>query len=206
MGLQSVIAKFNTEIKVELFQTFDETLIKRIKGDKKPLFCLCGGNYLSEEHKTAQLKIIKKWASKAPILFITDTVEPKSIKNLFSQNLIDGIILQDAMPDEFLIAFEKILKNEVYIGSGIDLNKSRTYHLEVHQQEGAKYLLHKLTNRENEILKEVALGATSTDIANKYFLSAYTVKTHRKNILKKLGVANTLELISFLQSAGYDPK
>ena len=178
MGLQSVIAKFNTEIKVELFQTFDETLIKRIKGDKKPLFCLCGGNYLSEEHKTAQLKIIKKWASKAPILFITDTVEPKSIKNLFSQNLIDGIILQDAMPDEFLIAFEKILKNEVYIG----------------------------TNRENEILKEVALGATSTDIANKYFLSAYTVKTHRKNILKKLGVANTLELISFLQSAGYDPK
>ncbi|MFA5418094.1 MAG: LuxR C-terminal-related transcriptional regulator, partial [Bacteroidales bacterium] len=45
-----------------------------------------------------------------------------------------------------------------------------------------------LSNRETELLKQVCLGHTNQEIADKLFLSVHTVMTHRKNITKKLGI------------------
>ncbi|NJK84685.1 MAG: helix-turn-helix transcriptional regulator [Bacteroidales bacterium] len=45
-----------------------------------------------------------------------------------------------------------------------------------------------LSNREIDILKYVALGLTNKEIADKLFISAHTVITHRKNISAKLGI------------------
>ncbi len=46
----------------------------------------------------------------------------------------------------------------------------------------------KLTNREIEIIRLVALGYTNQQIADKLYISPHTVITHRKNISKKLGI------------------
>jgi len=45
-----------------------------------------------------------------------------------------------------------------------------------------------LTKREKTVLKEIALGLTNKEIAEKLFISTHTVVTHRKNITKKLGI------------------
>jgi len=45
-----------------------------------------------------------------------------------------------------------------------------------------------LSNREKEILKQVALGLTNSKIAEKLFISQHTVVTHRKKITSKLGI------------------
>jgi DNA-binding CsgD family transcriptional regulator len=45
-----------------------------------------------------------------------------------------------------------------------------------------------LSEREKDILKEVAQGLTNNEIADKLFISAHTVITHRKKITKKLGI------------------
>jgi DNA-binding NarL/FixJ family response regulator len=45
-----------------------------------------------------------------------------------------------------------------------------------------------LSEREISILKLVALGNTNNEIADKLFISAHTVMTHRKNITRKLGI------------------
>jgi DNA-binding CsgD family transcriptional regulator len=45
-----------------------------------------------------------------------------------------------------------------------------------------------ISNREKEVLKLVALGLTNKEIAEKLFISTYTVITHRKNITSKLGI------------------
>ena len=47
---------------------------------------------------------------------------------------------------------------------------------------------HKLSQREDDILKHVAYGLTNQEIADKLFLSVHTVTTHRKNITRKLGI------------------
>lgn len=52
-----------------------------------------------------------------------------------------------------------------------------------------------LTKREVEIIKFIAEGFTSQQIANKLFISPRTVETHRANIMKKIGVKNAVELV-----------
>ena len=52
-----------------------------------------------------------------------------------------------------------------------------------------------LTEREKEILGLIAEGYTNPQIAEKIFLSSFTVDSHRKNLLAKLNVKNTATLI-----------
>lgn len=60
----------------------------------------------------------------------------------------------------------------------------------------------KLTPTETEILKDVALGLTTKEIAEKRFSSFHTVNTHRKNIFRKLGVNNAHEATKYALRAG----
>jgi DNA-binding NarL/FixJ family response regulator len=55
----------------------------------------------------------------------------------------------------------------------------------------------KISSREGEIIRLVAEGLTNKEIADRLFLSAHTVTTHRKNIMAKLGVNNTAGLVLF---------
>lgn len=52
-----------------------------------------------------------------------------------------------------------------------------------------------LTSREHEILKLIIIGDSTCEIADKLFISELTVSTHRKHIMKKLGVKNVTTLI-----------
>ncbi len=59
-----------------------------------------------------------------------------------------------------------------------------------------------LTKTETEILKDIALGMTTKEIADKRFSSFHTVNTHRKNIFRKLGVNNVHEATKYALRAG----
>lgn len=60
----------------------------------------------------------------------------------------------------------------------------------------------KLTRTETEILKDIALGLTTKEIAERRFSSFHTVNTHRKNIFRKLGVNNVHEATKYALRAG----
>lgn len=59
-----------------------------------------------------------------------------------------------------------------------------------------------LTMTEKEVLRSLALGKTTKEIAAERFLSVYTVMTHRKNIFRKLNVNNAQEAIRYALRAG----
>jgi two-component system, NarL family, response regulator NreC len=58
----------------------------------------------------------------------------------------------------------------------------------VEQNSDEKTQASELSERETEILKDVALGLSNKEIADKNYISAHTVITHRKNITRKLGI------------------
>ncbi|MGE6219670.1 response regulator transcription factor [Nubsella zeaxanthinifaciens] len=58
----------------------------------------------------------------------------------------------------------------------------------------------KLSAREREVLKLMALGLSSTEIATQLFIAMATVDTHRRNIRKKLLLKNNYEAVKFAQA------
>jgi DNA-binding NarL/FixJ family response regulator len=62
--------------------------------------------------------------------------------------------------------------------------------------------LHPLTEREHDVLHLLALGYTNREIANKLFISARTVDTHRAHIMRKLNLATRAELVLFALAHG----
>lgn len=59
-----------------------------------------------------------------------------------------------------------------------------------------------LTKREVELLKLIKKGLTNQQIAEQLFLSIYTVETHRKNIMQKLGLNGSSSLMRFIVENG----
>jgi DNA-binding NarL/FixJ family response regulator len=68
------------------------------------------------------------------------------------------------------------------------------------QQEEAQPAL--LTQTETEILKSIAQGKTTKDIAAQRFSSVHTITTHRKNIFRKLGINTAHEATKYALRAG----
>jgi len=59
-----------------------------------------------------------------------------------------------------------------------------------------------LSDREVEIIKLIAEGCSSLEIADKLFLSHHTINTHRKNILKKVNLKTPTELVVYAINSG----
>ena len=59
-----------------------------------------------------------------------------------------------------------------------------------------------LTATETEIVKAIAQGKTTKEIAAERFLSIHTITTHRKNIFRKLGVNTAHEVVKYALRAG----
>ncbi len=63
-----------------------------------------------------------------------------------------------------------------------------------------KDLFASLTRREKEIIKLIAIGKNSTEIATEFNLSEETIKTHRRNIKRKLNVESNYDIVRFAQA------
>jgi DNA-binding CsgD family transcriptional regulator len=90
----------------------------------------------------------------------------------------------------------KKIKHGFYYYSGKDISNFKYPDIEV-LNNNSEY-----TKREFEIIKLVESGMSSEQIAEKLFLSPYTVNSHRGNILKKSGKAHISELIYELMEQG----
>jgi two-component system, NarL family, response regulator NreC len=68
--------------------------------------------------------------------------------------------------------------------------------------EATAVLPDSLSEREGEVLRQVALGFTNTEIAHKLFLSVRTVESHRAHIQQKAGATTRAELVAYARAHG----
>ncbi|WP_196859022.1 response regulator transcription factor [Pedobacter sp. CAN_A7] len=53
----------------------------------------------------------------------------------------------------------------------------------------------RLTRREEEVLRSIAEGKTTSKMAEELFVSTHTIETHRRNLMQKFNVSNSASLI-----------
>lgn len=104
------------------------------------------------------------------------------------ENGASGYILKNSSKEELLKAIHTVNSGGIFFSGEagealIEYQKSSAAHLP------------ELSPREKEILGLIAEGFTNPQIAEKIFLSTFTVDSHRKNMLAKLNVKNTASLV-----------
>jgi len=104
------------------------------------------------------------------------------------ENGASGYILKNSSKEELLEAIHTVNRG------GIFFSGEAGEALQEYQKTSANQLP-ELSPREKEILGLIAEGYTNPQIAEKIFLSTFTVDSHRKNLLAKLNVRNTASLI-----------
>lgn len=132
-------------------------------------------------------KLIKKKYPNVAILVLTNTDILFQVKSVL-KNGAKGFLLKSATPEVLVKAIEIVHSGMQFIDPEI-AQKLRQESEQSNNEELA------LTKREKEILLLIAQGQTSQQIASKLFLSQRTVENHRFNILDKLSVNNSAELI-----------
>lgn len=131
------------------------------------------------------------------ILVLTNSVSKTEFSEL-SKSGIKNILYKTADRDDIISAIESTLKGKKYYSEEIlDLILDTADNKQALEEPAA------LTSSEMEIVRLIAEGMTTKEIANYKHISFHTVNTHRKNIFRKIGVSNASELIMYAIKAGW---
>ncbi len=109
-----------------------------------------------------------------------------------------GYLLKDSAPDELIAAIRAVARGEPTLPPSIALKLFR----ELKQPAEPAPAARPLTEREVEVLRLVARGLTNRTIAERLQISEWTVRTHVRNILDKLQLANRTEAVLYALREG----
>ncbi len=131
----------------------------------------------------------KRWKVKTMVLSMYD--EEEIFQKCVKQG-VNAYVLKNADPDELIYTIREVIEDRYVFHFEHVLQQAEDDDFE--QYDHFK-LTFKLSKRELEILKHIAKGNTSKEVADLLHLSIHTVETHRKHLHQKLGVSSMAELI-----------
>ncbi|MBX3044416.1 MAG: response regulator transcription factor [Candidatus Kapabacteria bacterium] len=142
------------------------------------------------------LRQIKSEYKDIKVIMISNHTESWMIKRCLKLGA-DGYISKYADSDEILHGINLIFQNQTFICNTCmkALCATGGETIDNEEEHRIRNSVHNLSKREIEIMKLVIEEYSSKEIGELLFISTRTVETHRKNILNKLGVKNSLGLI-----------
>jgi len=143
-----------------------------------------------------QLLIIAERFALAQWILISDELTPQFLRRIVYLSNQFSIVFKDGTLKDIRDALEAVSHHTRHISQRV---------LETilnHQQQEQEEQPNVLTETETEIVKAIAQGKTTKEIANERYSSIHTITTHRKNIFRKLGVNTAHEVIKYALRAG----
>lgn len=140
------------------------------------------------------LQIVVDRFARSNWLLFSEELSTDFIRMITASSSRVGVLLKTCLQEEIEQALDFALRGKRYIC------QEMTELLISSVPETAEPV--KLTKTEKEILRDIALGMTTKEIAERRFSSFHTVNTHRKNIFRKLGVNNVHEATKYAFKAG----
>jgi DNA-binding NarL/FixJ family response regulator len=193
-GLKSII---NTTKNITVVSEFScgKDAIKFLEKDAASVDVILMDITMPELNGIDTTEIIKKLHPKLNIIALTMHSEETYIIKMIKAGAL-GYILKDSSKEILIEAIETVAKNEKYYSYEVSM-KLITMFLDDEKPNEPK-----LSGRELEIIKHIAKGFTNKEIAKEIAISDRTVETHRRNIIKKLNVKNTAELVGYAVNNG----
>ena len=153
----------------------------------------------------AALPEIRRKAPQTRILVLTMHADEEYLRQCLKGGAA-GYVLKEAADQELLLAIRAVMRGEVYIhpamtrsllGDLVDRSRDLTALARSVRSEDA------LSEREAEVIKQVARGHTNQEIADQLGLSVRTVETYRARAMEKLGMSNRATLVQYALDKGW---
>ena len=141
-----------------------------------------------------ELLILNERFPKISWILFSDELSEEFVKRVLYSSQSFSFVMKDNSKEEITSALQCAMHKERFICNHISnmlIGKQNSVPVE-----------NVLTNTEKIILKEIALGKTTKEIAAERNLSFHTINSHRKNIFRKLEVNNVHEAIKYAMRAG----
>lgn len=140
---------------------------------------------------------IKEQDSHVKVIIISSEVKKEFITTGIKCG-IDGYLPKDADKATLVEAIRTVNQGNKYFNEAITkLIFDDFYQQEKEGRKEKRKTTEGLTKRESEVLELVAMGKSNKEVADALFVSVKTVETHKTNILEKLGLKNTAELVRY---------
>ncbi len=145
---------------------------------------------------------IKETHPALKVLFLTMHKDVEFLSQAFAAGA-DGYLLKESADSDLFFAIEKIRDGRNYVSPQLlkMLTDDWTQTFLGNRRPACEQKT--LTAREREVLKMLAEGKTSKEIGNLLFISARTVEHHRANIMSKLNLKKTADLVKYAMNKGY---
>ena len=146
-----------------------------------------------------ELIVLQERFKKADWILFSDELSLNFLRQILFTRMPFGEVMKINSKEEIITAIQCAIRKQRYICNHVsNLLLSGTGSPSVTLSTNN----HLLTQTEKNILKEIALGKTTKEIAAEKNLSFHTINSHRKNIFRKLGVNNVHEATKYAMRAG----
>ena len=140
--------------------------------------------------------------SNLPILILSMCAEKEFVIEAFSAGA-KGYLLKDCAATDLVVAIRSIFAGGIYLGQkAAELIVQEYIHPGFEPEAGTK---NRLSPRETEILRFIANGKNTKEIAYALDLSTKTIETHRQNLMKKLNIHSIAGLVKYAIREGVVP-
>ena len=142
-----------------------------------------------------QLLIVGERFALSQWILISDELTPTFIRQVIYSSHQFSIVFKDGPLNEVREALQTVSRHQRYISQ-------RALEVIINQQQVDEERPSILTETETEIVRAIAQGKSTKEIAAERFSSVHTITTHRKNIFRKLGINTAHEVIKYALRAG----
>ena len=142
-----------------------------------------------------QLLIVAERFALSQWVLLSDELTSRFLRRVVYSSHQFSVVFKDGPLQEVREALQSASRHNRYISQ-------RALEAIISQQQEDDEQPSLLTSTETEIVKAIAQGKTTKEIASERFSSIHTITTHRKNIFRKLGVNTAHEVVKYALRAG----
>lgn len=147
-----------------------------------------------------ELIVLHERFKEADWLLFSDELSVPFLRQVLFSSMAFGVVMKDNSKEEIFSALQCATRKERFICNHVSNMLLSGSGMSSPTHPAIKDDL--LTPAERSILKEIATGKTTKEIAAERNLSFHTVNSHRKNIFRKLNVNNAHEATKYAMKAG----
>lgn len=188
-GIQSYL-EYENDITIVGHANDGEQLLELVE-KRNPNLVLCDIR-MPKVDGIAATKVIQKNYPNTKVIAFTMFDQEDAVRQMLDAGAV-GYILKNSSLQIVLEAIRAVAAGKTYFDKKI--------HLPSTEKNASKSVL---SSREKEILELIGRGKTSHEIADELFIGKSTVDTHRKNMIRKLGLSGAGELLRYALEKKYD--